>query len=247
MPIVNGVVYTPRNNNGLSIINGVPATKHNGLHLISGVRRLSGFPGWTENDTSGIITVDDASKFDAVWTIDGQHNGALHRIYVDAGLAYWTGDFVAIVKNKIVSYSDNTAEMWFGLSQTNDIDVGTWLVGAKYALLMTHKDVAGNTKGTFSATEINNGSSDAKSPAASWTSDEDTYVWCKYYRTGSNVGMAIYSDEQMTTLLGSAQEAVISGTPAYRYIYMLVPYASAGTAVANQISQLISITPNPWL
>ncbi len=36
--IGNGIVYTPENDDGLVIVNGVPATEHNGSHFINGVR-----------------------------------------------------------------------------------------------------------------------------------------------------------------------------------------------------------------
>ena len=100
--IVNGAKIVVPNLNQRAIVNGVQQSAYNGIEILNGVPKsaiASAFPGWTEVDPNGYISVDDVSLLAATWNVgDGVKltigaNANYSAIYVDAGSLFWTGDY----------------------------------------------------------------------------------------------------------------------------------------------------------
>jgi len=249
MPIANGVVYTPENVDGLVIVNGVPATEHNGLHLVNGARIVEStgipFPGWTEVDTNTIITVDNASVLAANWTINGNYSDSDHQIIVDAGSGFWTGDFEIRLRFKIIDYAASTTSiMFFGITEdlTTYADLGQnpeWGVfGRVYdAGSQNRSDIIEYANTTPSS-----------NTTGGYGNNENTDVYVKLVRdtSATKQHIYVYSDSGFTTLIGSGTgDDVLDSSHGYRYLWLMLENTSSLVAGNFEI-QLISITPSPW-
>lgn len=200
--IANGLVYTPINNNGLEIANGVPATRHNGLVLANGVRVAIPFVGWTELDANSKLVVPATET--GLFTFSGQEKPASHTyaLHPDTGAEYWNGDFE--FKFRVLENNDLTA-----VSSRNTrlcitggaCDTGAASIGAVGGITLnfyptnTHEDM------TFQVWDYGDdlSSNTIITKTAVGYHDPATSIYVKFLRSGDNVTLTLYSGSDYLT------------------------------------------------
>jgi hypothetical protein len=162
------------------------------------------FPGWYSLDTSGIITVDDASKFDANWTIasTGLFQGPFiaHSARVDAGTPFWSADFELKFRVKL-NYAGTTPTMdtFTGLTE-DDIIPNQWLTLSKNTLTVSSFHIS-SIISAFKINEYQGGSVSFLNSGFNMQNLSGINIYVKFYRTGLTQGMDIYVDDPTFTVL----------------------------------------------
>lgn len=261
MPIANGIVYTPENTGGLSIINGVPATEHNGLHLVQGSRIIEStsdwpsFPGWTEVDPGSDIVLSDETAFDSAMTITTgfQTNNANISVDLPAAWNNAYGDWN--IRFEFNGY-DHTASRFIGIGVGSAAKPYTGgpgsLVtdGADFALWAFHADDSGAIEGIITIEWTDVGWAQGGWNGENYPPDKtDTpaVYYCEIARESGVVYIRVYSDSSYTTQLGvdAISNAVGAGWSVDKLI-VVAQLVNAAASPQDAHVKFISVTPNPW-
>ncbi len=262
MSINNGIVYTPENTGGHSIINGVPATEHNGLHLVQGSRIIEAteiwpnFTVWTETDPNSVLSLDDASIFNATLTQDGDPgNNGICRVTADAGSAYWDGAFTMRWRHQIQRYIGNWQNynhyttLSASLYDAKDLgDTAGKLIG-----MSPNEDSPFDTTNFDGLECYGDGSSvdplDNASPIGSVLNE---WLYLEMYRSATLFGYKVFRESEWDsngwdgTPVVDLSQAINAATDAYRYITLVGHWSNSAYGNQKILYQMISITPNPW-
>jgi len=209
------------------------------------------FPGWIINDDNGIITVDDDSKLDAIFTISNadffQEAAKAHYAYADAGSLFWTGDFEIRHRVKI-TYPPTTATIDTNTGLTEDLTApNQWSVLNKDVLKTTSFQVA-NVISATNAAEIYNGNVNSLTGGFGMGNQSGVDMYVKFWRTGSNYGIDTYINDPTFTdpADDSASEALDGAVLPYQYLWAFNSVPAGGNGTFQGEFQILSITPSPF-
>jgi hypothetical protein len=212
MPIASGVIYTPENDNGLAIVNGVPATEHNGLHLAQGVRVTESEFEWTESDALGRITVPSAELGIFTFVGQGKTGGDHWVVHPNTGADYWNGDWE--IKFRFRENNDDLGtEPWMRMCITTELaHTGGAAPGSVDGIHLSMFTANSNEDYYFQVNEYGTGGQQTMFSLTGGPgySNPIADLYCKFYRSGNTIGLTTYSDSGY-----SSQVAADSATSLY--------------------------------